>query len=758
MPADITESGALADISKSGSAVKSRAGDATQAWEIAKSLIKDNSTRDERMTRVQGNIDGNAPISQAKMKADGKAGTANVNWREGKGQLSNAWTPYYDLTCEVPVCIDGEIDTGDPTMDAELMRGFAEAFHKMVFNWDGFDLMTQLRDWQMLTHGTGWLVRTDPNDWRWETVLATNFYVPSKMLLDMTSGSYVMFTTEMEVGELWRKIGKPGWNEKAIMQAIRSSGMGDSEGWNDAQWQQAFKNGDAHVSSRSKVVRICNLLVKEMDGKISVQMVRRDGPEKPTDFLYKKIGGFEDWNECVCLFPYDIGSDGTIHSVKGLGTEVHAYCDLSNRINNSFANLMLSGILPTFQAETADAGQKWQMAKIGDMNVVPKGLTKLDMNIGTAIAPALTVKQHFESTLTKNTGSFHEDVATPTVEETAAAARIRMAGRSKLTKGAHNRFYRGMDRMYLEMWRVAVSPKIRAEMPGGKEALKFQKKCKLIIERLGAPKDALQMVENIHATRSLGLGSPAMRLEIATAFMDPNFFDRLDPVGQNNVLRAYAAVNTGYHNIDAIVPSLASGEVAVEDDSQAADENNAFNMLGMEAEAVITPRQQHEIHLKHHVASMERDMEACQAGQKEPRECFERLEAKGAHSHQHLDMLSKNIGKKQAVAEYGERLRQLAAYQDQLQQNIEEEDAANPVEEPGNPSPEMVKVQGNLELKSQKQQGDAALKVQKQQLDSALKVQKARVDNALNDAKTAAQIRNDVVKARSKPKPTPAKK
>jgi hypothetical protein len=288
----------------------------------------------------------------------------------------------------------------------------------------------------------------------------------------------------------------------------------------------------------------------------------------------------------------------------------------------------------------------------------------------------------------------------------------------------------------------------------------FQRECAKIIKRLGAPLDSLQRVENIRATRALGLGSAAMRIEIANSIMEQ--YPLLDPVGQNNALRMYFAALTSYHSVDGLVPSISTGQLAVEDDSQAADENNAFNILGPEAEVVITPRQQHEIHLNHHVASMERDMQACEQGQQEPRVCQQRLEAKGPHSHEHLNAIMQNPAKAKQVKDFSERLRVLAAYQDHLNQTIAEEDAANPQPEEGQPDPDLVKVQGNLELKAQKQAGDQQLKAERMQADLGLKAERQQadialaahrtgVDTALANAETAADIRRENVKAARKP-------
>jgi hypothetical protein len=117
------------------------------------------------------------------------------------------------------------------------------------------------------------------------------------------------------------------------------------------------------------------------------------------------------------------------------------------------------------------------------------------------------------------------------------------------------------------------------------------------------------------------------------------------------------------------------------------------------------------------------------------------LEAKGRHANEHLAAIKGNPTKKREATEYAQRLAALAKIQDQLVQNIEEQDqAAAEQPQPGEVTPEMAKVQGNLELKAQKQQGDAALKRQKTAADLALKAENQTADIRLRAIQTSADV------------------
>lgn len=758
-PPDPTE---LADLTPELTPVASRINDPAHAVAIVEQMIRDNSTRLSRMMVVQGNIDGNPPVSAAVLEKGGRKGNANINWREGKGHIANTWPAYYDLTNEVPVCIQGDLEYTDPTRDGELMRGFAEYFHNMVFGWAGFDHMEQLRDWQMLVHGVGIMAWANEWDYRPKTILATDIYFEEGSDSNIGNCEKIIITYEKSAGELWRLIENEaqataaGWNPKSVKLAIMSATKGEAVNWKWERLQQAFKNGDHYASMKhTKRLRLATLLVEEMGGRISQHVIQYGSKAGEQGYLYSKVGLFADWSECICLFPFDVGSDGSYHSIKGLGTEIAPYCNLSNRIKNTTADLVLVSIKPMFQMATGTSAKEFQLVKMAGFNIVPAGASLMQIDASRGIQPAIEVSREMSSTLMSNTGTYRQNTAESRVEQTAKEAMIRASDQAKLSKGSLNRFLRCKSRQYAEMWRRAVNPDIRAHHPGAKEVLVFQAKCKALCDKMGVPVDALQKVTNIRAYGSLGLGNPALRIEIANAVMDK--YDYLPgEVEKRNALRIYFSSITSKHLVDELAPSLTEGEIPTEDNSIAALEDNALNTGG---QVILTPRQDHIIHLSVHVSDMENDVQSIQQGA-DIHDIAQRLDAKGTHSHEHMLQIQDNPTRQREAKAFGERLRVLASICDQLRQNVEEQDAAAAKQpQPGQPDPEMEKVQGGLKLKEIKQQGDHALKVQKQQFEQELQAQKQQfeaqlalhktgVDIQLADATTASDIKRKATAAK----------
>lgn len=735
------------DLTEEGSPVKSRVNDPLQAQEIANRFLRDDMTRAARRVKVQGMFNGNAQKSQADLVRAGRGNESNLNWREHKGHVINAWTPYFDLREQVPVCIEGNLDFGEPAKDAQLMRGFAQYFHDMVFNHEGFDENTQLCDLQMLLHGIG--IKAWEDEWNPfpKAVLAGNIYVPDETNITLDNCEMLMVTRPWTVSQLWDKIRDPArakamkWDVEACKQVIMESTTGNSEmlSWNWDRWEQALKNGDIYVSqTQTKRIQLCTLFVMEMSGKISQKIVPFRPGGGPTKFLYDAQDKYEGWDQVCCAFPFDIGADGTWHSIRGLGTEIYATCALSNNARNSIADMVVNYIKPMWQPSTNAKIEDFKMTKFSGGSYIPNGLNNVSVPIGNNIAPAIDVLNEFNSTLSRNTGAYNQgDVAAPTVEETAKAAMIRASERAKMTKGAFNRQYRAMTREYREMWRRAVNPEIRHYHPGGREALEFQRKCYALCDRLGVERAALQAVTNIRAKRDIGYGSPAMRFEISQQLMAN--IDRFDETGQQEILRAFTATMTSFHDVEVFVPTKEAGRDRGNDEALAAQENNAFAALGEEAEAFVLPDQNHVLHLQVHIASMQNDMQLCQQGQQEPADCAGRLEGKGRHAGEHLARLAGNPTRKQEHSAFKAALDEIAAFADQLEAMLEQQQADAPPPE-GEVTPEMAKVQGNLALKAEKEKATMELRRQKQAFEQQMKVQQAEFDKALADAKTASEI------------------
>jgi len=277
------------------------------------------------------------------------------------------------------------------------------------------------------------------DEWSWKPrpVLASDFYVGDETLSSFENADDAMVTRNWSAGELFRKIENEkqavamGYNLDAVKNTIMGSGNASAmqaygKVWD--RWEQAFKNGDLYMAqTQTKQIPLATLFVCEMDGSISQMTVPQmpgsgvlNGGSGNVEFLYYSQSKYENWEQVICTFPFDIGADGTYHSVRGMGTDIFAYCDLLNKINNNLADLIVTGIRPMYQPTVGGDIEKFQLVKFGNGNLIPNGFNQLPSTIGNSLNPALEISREFRSQLSQKTAGYDQaDLSQPTVEETA---------------------------------------------------------------------------------------------------------------------------------------------------------------------------------------------------------------------------------------------------------------------------------------------------------------------------------------------------
>ena len=141
--------------------------------------------------------------------------------------------------------------------------------------------------------------------------------------------------------------------------------------------QEELKNNDLMYShARSKVIRCVHYFVKEFDGTISHYIGTRAGDTD--DFLFKKPSRFKHANEAFVLFCYGIGSNGLLHSIRGLGYKLFPFIQLSNRLRNAVVDgAMLSSAL-MIQPTTGEDISNLTLMYNGPLSVLPPGLNVVD--------------------------------------------------------------------------------------------------------------------------------------------------------------------------------------------------------------------------------------------------------------------------------------------------------------------------------------------------------------------------------------------
>lgn len=704
-------------------------------------LKKGDDLRAEHRTEVQGIIDGNRPYNVEGMINAGRGDDANINLRQAEGRVAAGVTPYYELDFGVPRAANISIEYGDNRQKwMEWSEAISDRFSSTLWSWRGYKINKQLSHYQMVVHGRGPVLWESNRGWYFKAKKDEAVWVSDDTMCDLELLPEMALPGHYGPIELFRLMDdapkNSGWNKEmaklAIMKAAPKT-LRDSYHDQWSEYQTSLRRGDVSWNNKELRIYYTDYLIKEFDGKITHCIVLDTTPERKDnqddDFVFKKVGRFESFNEIINPFFYDVGPDGCWYSVKGYGPKIFDFCDLNNRFYCTLINAAMaqSGIF--LQAESGTAFQKLQftpMARANGATYVPPDWKFLQQNIGARLDGPLALMQRTDNILESNTGQYQQLDDTP--QPTLGQEQIEASSRSKLTRGAYDRYYHYQDDLLLEVLRRMLDPNLSKKDCGGEAALEMRRK---LIEEDDVPKEALDMryVMQVQAMRNVGYGSPQRQQVVGQQLM--GMIGMMNEQGRNATQRMVAAGLVGQSHVDAIFPKFEDLGIPNDQEAWATFENNVLRMPNAQLE--VTPAQNPAIHFDTHFKDAMLHVQQVNGGQGDPVALVTHLDNVGPHNLKHLEAMKGDPTRKDQCAQMVKMEMMLGKVADQVKKQVKDAQAQ---QQPPQPQidPKMIadilQVQGELKLKEIKLQDDMSRRERQFQ-------QKSR----LADIKTADHIK-----------------
>ena len=726
----------LENINESGKAPRTRIKDAKSAHAIYTSIRNADDASSIDRQKIQSMLDGEPPYSPQQLKSLGQGYRANLNFGEAAAALETSLSAYSDLVNSVDRLASVKTSEGDPAQRVEWESIIAEEFHRTITDWDEFFYKQQMLAHQFVSQGVGVAYFEDNRSWKWSVCGLKDFKVPRGTPACDTKVEVATIERHYLVGELYQFIENPkiatelGWNVEETRRAILlSTDNGTSS--NSRDWerlQEELKNNDLMYShARSKVVRCIHYFVKEFDGTISHYIATRAGDSD--DFLFQKPSRFKHANEAFVLFSYGIGTNGLLHSVRGLGYKLFPFIQLSNRMRNAIVDgAMLSSAL-MIQPATGEDVSNLSLMYNGPLSILPPGINVVDKTMPNLAGNVLPIVRDLEVVRQNNTGTYNPKQVMPDGDaRTATEVQAQLAQQSLLSAQAMNLYYIPFQKLLAEQFRRLATVNYRSDEPGGEEAIAFRKR----IEARGVPWKAVQKVYRVQAVRAIGAGSPGARMLAFNEFMA--IMPRFDEVGQRNLIRDRVAARVGYDQVDRYLPK---GEVErIPIDAKIAElENDA--MQGGRGVSV-NPGENHAVHAKVHLEDANRFLQALQQNQVDPKVAMSYLQVQYPHSTAHVEQLASDPSRREEVGVAKQILNQMREAVEnigkQLAAQAQREARARASEQGGQVDPK-------TQLAIQKAQIDSQIKLQESQLDQRLKAADVQQKMAIRDAEAAQKIR-----------------
>lgn len=324
----------------------------------------ENYERIDLWARLKGLIGGNAPYNQAELDANGLGFIANFNNLDGRSRFKKGALAYWNLLNSTEYLCKFELAGSSP----ELL-GWANIMAKhwtdIIRLWEDFENQTCALTGQLLMFGISPVVWSDEKDWRYKVIELERLCISDQSPTDIRLQTAICFEnsyTAQYLYEVYNTLANlteegaknTGWCkeelEKLLLFRANSFLKGDSQKvMNLMEIQNRILNGDLMWDSIfTDEIRLISLLYKEYDGKISHYMFDRDFTSA-SDFLFKKVGQYDNFNEAVMIFTLSPG-EFTIHANKGLAHELYSNCQATMQIDCDIVNMSRLGSTPFIQS------------------------------------------------------------------------------------------------------------------------------------------------------------------------------------------------------------------------------------------------------------------------------------------------------------------------------------------------------------------------------------------------------------------------
>ena len=507
----------------------------------------------------------------------------------------------------------------------------------------------------------------------------------------------------------------------------------------------------------SEKVRVAHVFQKEFDGKISHWIVEREGSEyssrltgeKPDGELFKKIGRYDNWNECFWATFHET-TDGSWNGASGIGKTIVQHMQVKAKLQNAAVDLAFFRSAINLRANNEGNFDRVAVIRQGPINVYPAGYEPLNVAgfVGD-IDSVLALDANIENSVARNTGTYRqlpEKAAGNPL--TATGELLRTQAATVLTNSAVTRFYADLDRLYSELYRRSTIGGVPKNSQN-KAVREFIKRC----EDRGVTADELRQVRDVRAYRNIGNGSLVMRQQNLASL--GSLSSLFPPKGQENWIRDSVSALTNVETANRYFPSDPTRTVTL--DHQVAQLEN--HSLTQGSPVVFNPEENHVIHAQQHLRVATEGLQSVQH-RANPEQVLAALNGIMPHAELHIKALEGNPARQNEakllrrqwdqISQQAEQLQKMAdAMRKQQAKQAEAAQKAKSIQDKSDPETAMrwAELQDQMKRKQERQAFDMQLDAQRHAQALTIADTKNASDISTNTAKTIATIQEQRAKA-----------
>tara|TARA_B100001059_G_C17824191_1_gene580306 strand:+ start:567 stop:2792 length:2226 start_codon:yes stop_codon:yes gene_type:complete len=727
----------LGSLDEKGKPVETRLKDVKAAVGIFATLLRADEKSAVNRSRIDSMFDGVAPYNESQLASSGQGLKTNLNFGEAQRLLDISLSAYVDLYSSLERLVEVKATTGERSEVGPKEDIVAQELTDLFRRWPEFHSSYLRLCTQFIKHGVGVAYFDSPEDWKFRVGGFADILIPRQSQASENAIDIAVGRRQYQLHELYHFIKNEkaakavGWNvaevKRVMMENVKTSGRAYTSGntYSDYESLQAeIKNNDLYTGIQNPTVDVLHYWVREIDGSVSHYISAESSPK---DFLYKKVSRYDSPEQAYIFFTYGVGSNGTYHSIRGLGQRIFSHIQTSNRLRCQQIDGAMLASAVMIQPENQRSLDELSFTFYGAYAVMSpnvKIVEKAIPNLGTAVQPAL---QDLTQQLNLNTDTmspYGPNQTSPYKNQMQVVADMDVA--TRISGSTLNLFYSSWTRLMREMVRRIV----QAKRPDA--AIKdFFDRC----EKRGVEKEFIKKLDvaQTKAVRSIGNGSQANRLVSLRELQ--GISGQFDDVGRRNLTRDIVSTRVGHDLADRYVPAQESERQTV--DTKIAYLENQQLQQGQQVPVVSS--ELHGQHLQLHVPLLQQFIQAINEGQADPQQVLPALQALYQHISETAQYASGDpalgavVSNAKQILQYAEEainntMKALEKIQREQQQQISEEGAGQPQ-------------MSEVDMKLQKAQVDMQITQQKAELEMAIKQKKFDQEQAIRDAQAALKFR-----------------
>lgn len=495
-----------------------------------------HDTQDIRYTSIRGIFDRMPPEDPAYLRQQGLEDMPNFNTGEFTAKVESYVSTWVDHNTGgykfAKVRLKRKKENPPELSDAYDEKA-TDFFNEAMTEWEDdaetqsaahYILKSCVRDTQMGLFGVGYCYFKDDVDWRFCSIPNRKVLLPRGTSVTLENCGVLFVESETTVTDLYNKVksanADAGWNKDAVWQMLYDRTAENKAGTNVreslAEWQNRLRdNDDSFLNMNFSLVEVVDCYVQEFnEGRkkngISHYVIARSGA--PMEILFKKERRYKSYRTFLIPFVDNSGPEGDIHGVKGFGDSIYDNCHFQNQFFNHMARTSLMANMPMWQTSGESDRDKVSQIKWTNLGILNPGVNLNPIRIHTDLNGMLAIHQASQRIVNTNSRTYPTGETMGQEAKTATQSTFDRQDQAKLSS-LQIKMYRmvGLDSLLTEMYRRISRESYPGNLPGGRAAENFRKKC----EEAGIPADCYSNPIKVEADRTGGTGNMALDLMIA---------------------------------------------------------------------------------------------------------------------------------------------------------------------------------------------------------------------------------------------------